>query len=313
MAARNKLGNCKNPCLTMHQPWASLLVHGIKRIEGRSWPAPLRGLLWIHAASKVPDATTIKAMEDFYREIYALSGITDVKFPEEYPVSRLVGCVEVVGCVRCEELTCWQAVPEGVRLEGLTDFCWLCEHPQKLLVPLEMRGYKGIYNLERKISEDAFRRLVRVQSLVPIKFPLPNPRDPYSLRPGSLSLNVSDTRAPDINKSSSLVQAIVGARAAATQFSRKDQNSHGHILQKKDSINSILTEKWKSVSLEEEIKPVTVLRTESQRGSSALHSRQGSINFEYRGNNSGHHQVANYRPIGPSKIFAAAVKGLEPV
>jgi len=36
-------GNYKNPCLTMHQPWASLLVHGIKRIEGRSWPSPIRG------------------------------------------------------------------------------------------------------------------------------------------------------------------------------------------------------------------------------------------------------------------------------
>lgn len=35
--------NLRNPCLTMHQPWASLLVHGIKRIEGRSWSAPVRG------------------------------------------------------------------------------------------------------------------------------------------------------------------------------------------------------------------------------------------------------------------------------
>lgn len=35
--------NYRNPCLTMHQPWASLLVYGIKRIEGRSWPAPIRG------------------------------------------------------------------------------------------------------------------------------------------------------------------------------------------------------------------------------------------------------------------------------
>ena len=32
-----------NPCLTMHQPWASLLVHGIKRVEGRSWPSPITG------------------------------------------------------------------------------------------------------------------------------------------------------------------------------------------------------------------------------------------------------------------------------
>lgn len=37
-------GNYTNACLTMHQPWASLLVHGIKRVEGRSWPAPLTGI-----------------------------------------------------------------------------------------------------------------------------------------------------------------------------------------------------------------------------------------------------------------------------
>jgi ASCH domain len=37
-------GRYSNPCLTMHQPWASLLVYGIKRIEGRSWPSPITGL-----------------------------------------------------------------------------------------------------------------------------------------------------------------------------------------------------------------------------------------------------------------------------
>ncbi|OAY28086.1 activating signal cointegrator 1-like isoform X1 [Manihot esculenta] len=84
-------GNYINPCLTLRQPWASLLVHGINRVEGRSWPAPVRGRLWIHAAGKVPDAATIKAMEDFYREIYAVNGILDIKFPEHYPVSKLLG------------------------------------------------------------------------------------------------------------------------------------------------------------------------------------------------------------------------------
>ena len=49
------------------------------------------GRLWIHAASKVPDPDTIKAMEDFYREIYAVDGITDINFPQHYPVSRLLG------------------------------------------------------------------------------------------------------------------------------------------------------------------------------------------------------------------------------
>ncbi|KAL8506641.1 hypothetical protein ACS0TY_017509 [Phlomoides rotata] len=40
---RMKSSNYRNPCLTMHQLWASLLVYGIKCIEGRSWPSPIRG------------------------------------------------------------------------------------------------------------------------------------------------------------------------------------------------------------------------------------------------------------------------------
>lgn len=54
---------------------------------------PPQGRLWIHAAGKVPEPETIKAMEDFYREIYATEGITDIKFPEHYPVSRLIGII----------------------------------------------------------------------------------------------------------------------------------------------------------------------------------------------------------------------------
>ncbi|KAL6638315.1 hypothetical protein ACP70R_025887 [Stipagrostis hirtigluma subsp. patula] len=218
----NDNGRYRNPCLTMHQPWASLLVNGIKRVEGRSWPSPITGRLWIHAASKVPDPDTVKAMEDFYREIYAVDGITDIQFPQHYPVSRLLGCVEVVGCVRSEELVCWEEVPQSVRLEGLTDFCWLCENPQKLVVPFEMRGYQGVYNLERRIYDGAVRGLSPVQGPLPVKFPLPDPRDPFSLKPGSLTF---DSSKSGLEKTASVTAAIAGARAAATQFSKKDHNA----------------------------------------------------------------------------------------
>ncbi|MED6116464.1 hypothetical protein PIB30_100530 [Stylosanthes scabra] len=220
----NSSGNYRNPCLTMHQPWASLLVYGIKRVEGRSWPSPITGRLWIHAASKVPDESTIKAMEYFYKEIYALNGITDIEFPEHYPVSRLLGCVEVVGCLEREELAGWDLVPEGVRLEAQTDYCWLCEQPQKLLIPFEMRGYQGVYNLERKIYDAAVRGLTPVKSPLPVKFPLPDPRDTFSLKPGCISALTPNVKAAEVDKSSSISVAIAGARAAATQFSKKDQN-----------------------------------------------------------------------------------------
>ena len=48
-------------CLSLHQPWASLIVHGFKRAEGRSWNVDGknrdfgRGRLWIHAATKPAD------------------------------------------------------------------------------------------------------------------------------------------------------------------------------------------------------------------------------------------------------------------
>ncbi|KAK9140609.1 hypothetical protein Scep_010290 [Stephania cephalantha] len=231
-------GNLRNPCLTMHQPWASLLVYGIKRIEGRSWPSPIRGRLWIHAASKVPDPETIKAMEDFYREIYSVNGITDLKFPEHYPVSRLLGCVEVVGCIRCDELACWEEVPEGVRLEGQTDFCWLCEKPQKLVIPMEMRGYQGVYNLERKLFDAAVRGLCHVDSPLLVRFPLPDPRDRFSLKPGSLIAQSSRTKVSEVEKPPSLSAAIAGARAAATQFSKKESTHQNNRDQGRDASTS---------------------------------------------------------------------------
>lgn len=217
-------GNYKNPCLTMHQPWASLLVHGIKRIEGRSWPAPIRGRLWIHAAGKVPDEATIKAMEAFYREIYALDGITDIQFPQHYPVSRLIGCVDVVGCVSCDELKNWEALSQGVRLEGQTEFCWLCEQPQRLIIPFEMRGYQGVYNLENKIHAAAARGLTRSQTPFAVKFPLPDPTCTFSLKPGSVSSTTQEKKRFKTEELTSLTAAIEGARAAATQFSKKGQS-----------------------------------------------------------------------------------------
>jgi hypothetical protein len=40
--------------LSLKQPWAALLVHGLKTIEIRNWPTARRGRILIHAA-RVPD------------------------------------------------------------------------------------------------------------------------------------------------------------------------------------------------------------------------------------------------------------------
>ena len=53
-------------CLSMHQPWASYLIMGIKVHEGRNWYSPHRGRLWIHAASKVPSDEEIASVQQIY-------------------------------------------------------------------------------------------------------------------------------------------------------------------------------------------------------------------------------------------------------
>ncbi|KAL6278785.1 hypothetical protein ACE6H2_022386 [Prunus campanulata] len=57
----------------MHQPWASLLVYGIKRIEGRTWAAPIRVRFLMRLQSKQWRTCT-----------------------EHYPVSRLLGIQSLV-------------------------------------------------------------------------------------------------------------------------------------------------------------------------------------------------------------------------
>lgn len=41
--------------LTLHQPWASLVALGVKRLETRSWSTSYRGRLLIHAAARIPN------------------------------------------------------------------------------------------------------------------------------------------------------------------------------------------------------------------------------------------------------------------
>jgi hypothetical protein len=41
-------------CITIYQPWASLLACGAKKYETRSWPTKYRGPIAIHAAAKRP-------------------------------------------------------------------------------------------------------------------------------------------------------------------------------------------------------------------------------------------------------------------
>ncbi|KAL5218519.1 hypothetical protein ABZP36_019203 [Zizania latifolia] len=213
----------RSPTPTPSGPWRTSTGRFTPSTESPKSPSPNTTLS--HACSVAYSPSRFLSFFFLSLDCNRNIGSGLLPFTEVVVCPTATGCVEVVGCVTSQELASWEHVPQSVRLEALTDFCWLCENPQKLVVPFEMRGYQGVYNLERRIYEGAVRGLSPVQGPLPVKFPLPDPSNTLSLKPGALKFDPSkSSSALEKTKSPSVTAAIAGARAAATQYSRKDHN-----------------------------------------------------------------------------------------
>ncbi|XP_031633586.1 activating signal cointegrator 1 [Contarinia nasturtii] len=141
-------------CMSIHQPWASLLVAGIKKHEGRSWYTSHRGRLWIAATAKSPDPEEVKIMENFYRKLY---NDESIEFPKQYPTASLLGCVLVQDCLPQEE---YRSIhPNG---ESESPYVFICSNPQELPVKFPVRGLHKIYKLEDPIHIAAVKSLQRM-------------------------------------------------------------------------------------------------------------------------------------------------------
>jgi hypothetical protein len=132
-------------CLSVAQPWASLLVLGSKQIETRPWQTYYRGALAIHASKTFPAAAQVLCGREPYRYLLAAAGIADWS---ALPLGCIVGGVDITDCVRVEDLP---EVPEAEAPLG--DFspgrwAWRVSRPIRLAVPLPARGRLGVFDLD---------------------------------------------------------------------------------------------------------------------------------------------------------------------
>ncbi|KAK2186526.1 hypothetical protein NP493_197g02014 [Ridgeia piscesae] len=123
----------------MHQPWASLLVTGIKQHEGRTWYSTHRGRLWIAATAQQPTPEEINNLEQTYT---AMHNGALLPFPQVYPVGCLLGCVNVDDCL--EQDVYRQQFPDG---ESESPFVFVCSQPQELIVKFPIKGKHKICKL----------------------------------------------------------------------------------------------------------------------------------------------------------------------
>jgi len=125
--------------ITLWQPWASLVVHGLKEYETRSWYTRYRGPLVIHAAMR----SVRKSDFNFY---YDLLERCNLWKKELVPRAALVGIVELENIFPAEDVTVgkWE-LHLGDYSSGR--FAWKLVNPRPLPCSIPMRGQQGLWSV----------------------------------------------------------------------------------------------------------------------------------------------------------------------
>ncbi|HEV3260679.1 MAG TPA: ASCH domain-containing protein [Gemmataceae bacterium] len=136
-------------CLSVRQPWASLLVTGGKRLETRSWRTRHRGPLAIHAAQQFPGPVRALCGQEPFRSALLRAGIHD---PADLPRGKVVGYGELVGCVATQQLVAAGFAGERAEERCFGDYrpgrwAWALVHPIALAVPQDYRGQRGLFEV----------------------------------------------------------------------------------------------------------------------------------------------------------------------
>lgn len=122
------------PCLSVRQPWADLIVDGIKEVENRSWSTNFRGFILIHASRTVDRAAL--------QRVTHLLGISPAS--EYRPViGAIIGYTEILDCVMRHTSRFFEG-PYG----------FVLANSQRFRSAIPARGQLGIFEVPAEIIRE---------------------------------------------------------------------------------------------------------------------------------------------------------------
>lgn len=148
--------------ITEKQPWASLIVEGIKDIENRTWPTKYRGRVLIHASAKGWKWKLVfNYLSHAARDVMSALGY-DANWLKQLPTSAIIGSVEIVDCV-INHSSIWAEKTEGWCGENSKlhqewfgkpiIYNWVLAHPIQFPEPIPAKGMLGFWDYPNILSE----------------------------------------------------------------------------------------------------------------------------------------------------------------
>lgn len=147
--------------LTLWEPWATLMLLGIKGFETRDWYTSYRGPLVIQAAKRPLDEDGLYLIQRLQDKGF------DIPQPHKYPFGKLLTLGTLGDCIPMalnddgDWLDHKGRVPEVEELCGNWDegrYAWEFQDCFPLPEPLLIRGYQGLWNLPEE-----YRLRIRAQ------------------------------------------------------------------------------------------------------------------------------------------------------
>lgn len=139
--------------ISLWQPWAELVMRGLKQVETRGWSIDHRGAIAIHASKKifrpqqVTQACRAQMLQDGVDSYFLKYGV-------------VLCIVDIVDCLPAHEAVSYLSEREltyGDYDEGKGPrFAWKLENVRVLPTPIELAGHQGIFHWkdgERVLAE----------------------------------------------------------------------------------------------------------------------------------------------------------------
>ncbi|WP_379127974.1 ASCH domain-containing protein [Paenibacillus sp. sgz500958] len=140
-------------CLTIRQPWATLVALGEKEFETRSWKTGYRGELAIHAGKTIDKAA---CLEEPFRSVLARHGYTADNLPTGSIIAagNLTECYEAAQLAEREGGISDNEVVFGDFSEGR--YAWKLESMTPLVHPIPAKGRLGFweYPVLKEVAEE---------------------------------------------------------------------------------------------------------------------------------------------------------------